>query len=69
MSSDRDYKSYFPVAVTTIKKRNGVNYSGNAVTVNDKLRIRNNEIIPADGILMNAQGFIDYSFLTANLLR
>jgi len=64
LSFDRDYKSYFPLA---IQKR--VNDEWRSVLVyelqkGDEIKVRNMEIIPADGILHEADAYIDYSFVT-----
>ena len=65
LSFERDYKSYFPIAVTKIDK----NKSEKSISVydiekGDRLLIRNNELIPVDGILISGFGQIDYSFVT-----
>lgn len=64
LSFDRDYKSYFPVAVTKIE--NGIQLSTllEEITVGDNLLIRSKELIPADGILVDGTALIDYSFVT-----
>jgi Cu+-exporting ATPase len=64
LSFERDYKSYFPVAVSTIK--NGVENSIPVykLSVNDKFIVRCNEIIPVDSILLKGIARIDYSFVT-----
>lgn len=61
---DRDYKSYFPIAVTAI--RNGREESVPVTQLNqgDHILIRNNELIPADAILLSSRTYIDYSFVT-----
>jgi P-type Cu+ transporter len=64
MSFDRDYTSYFPLAIT-IKDENGQR----AIPVNqlkkgDRIIVRNQELIPADSILLGGEGYIDYSFVT-----
>ena len=65
LSFERDYKSYFPIAVTKItsegKEENIQTYQ---VKKGDRLLIRNQELIPVDGILINGNGQIDYSFVT-----
>jgi len=63
LAFDRDYKSYFPVAVTRL---NGSEESIllEEVKENDILLIRNKELIPADAILESGQALIDYSFVT-----
>jgi Cu+-exporting ATPase len=64
LSFERDYKSYFPVAVTRIVGGIEENVPVYEVKKGDRLLIRNQEIIPADGILMSGEGSIDYSFVT-----
>ncbi|MEQ3499904.1 heavy metal translocating P-type ATPase metal-binding domain-containing protein [Tenacibaculum sp. SSH1-16] len=65
LSFERDYKSYFPIAVTRIttdkKEENTQIYD---VNKGDRLLIRNQELIPVDGILINGEAKIDYSFVT-----
>lgn len=61
---DRDYKSYFPIAIT--KKENGVEKTMvvDKIQPGDVIVVRANELIPADGILTKGKGNIDYSFVT-----
>ncbi|MBZ9651769.1 heavy metal translocating P-type ATPase [Psychroflexus montanilacus] len=72
MSFERDYKSYFPIAVTKInsegKEENTQVYE---IERGDRLLIRNHELLPVDGILMSPSAEIDYSFVTgeAKLVR
>ncbi|MDP5091866.1 MAG: heavy metal translocating P-type ATPase metal-binding domain-containing protein [Polaribacter sp.] len=65
LSFERDFKSYFPIAVTKIladgKEENVQIYE---VKKGDRLLIRNQELIPVDGILINGNAQIDYSFVT-----
>ena len=63
LSFDRDYKSYFPVAVTRLDKKE----ESVAVTdlkKGDRILIRNEELIPTDSILISKVAFIDNSFVT-----
>ena len=65
LSFERDYKSYFPIAVTRISS----NHKEETVQIydikkGDRLLIRNQELIPVDGILINGNAEIDYSFVT-----
>lgn len=65
LSFERDYKSYFPIAITKILPDG----SEEAVQVydikkGDRLLIRNQELIPVDGILISDKTSIDYSFVT-----
>jgi Cu+-exporting ATPase len=64
LSFERDFKSYFPIAVT--KLNNGIEESVPIYDVikGDKLLIRNQELIPVDGILLSAEATLDYSFVT-----
>ncbi len=69
MSFERDYKSYFPVAVTKIKKdKTEVNVAIYDIKKGDRLLIRDKELIPADGILIAGNAQIDYSFVTGESL-
>ncbi len=65
LSFERDYKSYFPIAVTRIdahKKEETVQVY--EIKKGDRLLIRNDELIPVDGIIINGNALIDYSFVT-----
>jgi Cu+-exporting ATPase len=65
LSFERDYKSYFPIAITKIndnKKEETVQVHD--IKRGDRLLIRNEELIPVDGILINGRAQIDYSFVT-----
>lgn len=65
LSFERDYKSYFPIAVTKILKNgNEENIQIYDVKKGDRLLIRNQELIPVDGILINGDAHLDYSFVT-----
>lgn len=65
LSFDRDYKSYFPIAVTQIlSKGKEKTTQVHAIKKGDRLLIRNEELIPVDGILINGNARIDYSFVT-----
>ena len=65
LSFERDYKSYFPIAITRIS-REGKEETAQVhdIKKGDRLLIRNEELIPVDGILINGQARIDYSFVT-----
>jgi len=64
LSFDRNYKSYFPIAVTKINKQIEESILLERIEVNDELIIRNKELIPADAELAEGEGRIDYSFVT-----
>lgn len=65
LSFERDFKSYFPIAVTKINKDSSEdNVAIYDVLKGDRLLIRNQELIPVDGILISESAEIDYSFVT-----
>lgn len=64
LSFERDYKSYFPLAVIRLRENEEEIVSIDQIQKGDRLIIKNNEIIPADSILFNGNGNIDYSFVT-----
>lgn len=64
LAFERDFKSYFPLAVQRIE---GSTLQATAISElkrGDRIRIRNLEIIPADSILIDKVAFVDYSFVT-----
>lgn len=65
LSYDRDYKSFYPIAVTKIDF-NGLqeNILLSELKIGDRIMVRNQEIIPVDCILINGDGNIDNSFIT-----
>ncbi|WP_310559087.1 heavy metal translocating P-type ATPase metal-binding domain-containing protein [Flavobacterium sp.] len=69
LSFERDFKSYFPIAITRINS----DTSEESVPVydiqkGDRLLIRNQELIPVDGILISDKAEIDYSFVTGEAI-
>ena len=64
LSFDRNYKSYFPIAVTKINKQIEESILIEKIEVDDELIIRNKELVPADSELVDGEGRIDYSFVT-----
>ncbi len=64
LSFDRDYKSYFPLAI--LREEEGeLNPTPVAeLAKGDLVAIRNSEIIPADAVLIDEEAAIDYSFIT-----
>ena len=64
LSFERDYTSYFPIAVSVIKGEEEIPTALPNIKVGDTLRIHNEELIPADGILTMGKALIDYSFVT-----
>jgi P-type Cu+ transporter len=68
LSFERDFTSYFPIAVSVLKGETEIPTALPDIIVGDTLRIHNEELIPADGILTRGQAFIDYSFVTGESL-
>lgn len=64
ISFERDYKSYFPVAVAVLKENKETTVPVNQLKIGDRILIRSNEIIPADALLMAGDAKIDFSFVT-----
>lgn len=65
LSYDRDYKSFYPIAVTKVDfdgKQENILLS--EIKIGDRILVRNQEIIPVDAILINGDGNIDNSFIT-----
>jgi Cu+-exporting ATPase len=64
LSFERDYKSYFPIAVTKILNGEEKPVPVQDICEGDRLLIRNEELIPVDGVLIKGEALIDYSFVT-----
>ena len=64
LSFERDYKSYFPIAVSKINQEEETIMPINEIEKDDILLIRNGDIIPVDCILIDGNANIDYSFVT-----
>ncbi len=64
LSFERDYKSYFPIAVHRVE--NGVEKpcSIEQLKPGDKYRVRSGELVPTDSVLVEGEGSIDYSFVS-----
>lgn len=68
LSFDRDYSSYFPVAVSVLKNKKETPTLLPEIKVNDTLLIHHSELIPADGLITKGKALIDYSFVTGESL-
>ncbi len=64
MNFERDYKAYFPLSATIRQNEIEKSIPVSNLMIGNRIIIRQNEIIPADSILMNGDGLIDYSFVT-----
>ncbi len=64
ISFDRDYKSYFPVAVTSLHADGEQQKQVTELEPGEHILIRNNELIPCDSRLVSESALIDYSFVS-----
>lgn len=68
LSFDRDFKSFFPIAVRQKIDGGIVVKPIEKVEAEDVLVIRQDELVPVDGILSKGKAYIDYSFVTGESL-
>lgn len=64
LSFERDYRSYFPVAVTILEDGREKPIPLAHLKKGHRMLIRSNEIIPADAILLKGDAHVDFSFVT-----
>jgi Cu+-exporting ATPase len=64
LAFDRDYKSFFPLAVTRKTAGGEQSVALSELRIGDRLLLRNGELIPTDCILIQGQACVDYSFVT-----
>jgi Cu+-exporting ATPase len=64
ISFDRQYKSYFPLGVTVLKASEEKGIPITQLKKGDIIIIRNEEMVPADAVLLEGQAAIDYSFVS-----
>ncbi|MCU0412209.1 MAG: heavy metal translocating P-type ATPase metal-binding domain-containing protein [Bacteroidetes bacterium] len=64
LNFDRRYEAYLPLAVTVL--RNGITSQAPVTSLKpgDRVLLRNQEVLPADGVLMSERTDVDYSFVT-----
>lgn len=63
LAFDRDFRSYFPIAVARLKGGEEEVCMLEDIKVGDRLRLLNNQVIPADAVLIKGVASIDYSFV------
>ncbi len=68
LSFERDYTSYFPIAVTVLKDKQEIPTALPDIKAGDTILIHNEELIPVDGLLTKGKALIDYSFVTGESL-
>lgn len=64
LSFERDYTSYFPIAVSKLNQEKETIIKIHEIEKGDILVIRNGDIIPVDCELVDGNAHIDYSFVT-----
>jgi Cu+-exporting ATPase len=64
LAFDRDFKSYFPLAVQKLTTQGWKPVVIYELRRGDQIKIRNMEIIPADCVLLDDSAYVDYSFVT-----
>lgn len=64
LSFERDYKSYFPISVQRIEDGTEEACGIEELKKGDLFRVRSGELIPADAVITEGTGAIDYSFVT-----
>jgi len=64
LSFDRDYRSYFPLSVTRKEKEGENSIPIEMIKTGNRILLSNNELIPADAVLIKGPALIDYSFVT-----
>lgn len=68
ISFDRDFKSFFPIAVQVKKEDQFVQVPIEKLKANDVIQIHHSELVPVDAILSKGDAQIDYSFVTGESL-
>jgi Cu+-exporting ATPase len=68
ISFDRDYKSFFPIALNVINNGKITPTEITQVKKNDIIQVYSNDIIPVDAILSKGNAKIDYSFVSGESL-
>ncbi len=64
VSFDRDFKSFFPIAVNVLKDGHAAPVTVDKLRADDVIQIHSQEIIPVDAILSKGNALIDYSFVS-----
>lgn len=64
VSFDRDFKSFFPIAVNVLDENQTHPVTVDQLRPDDVIQIHSQEIIPVDAILSKGDALIDYSFVS-----
>lgn len=63
-SFDKDYQSYFPLSVIKMEGGKETHIPLHGLVVGDEIVVKQNQIVPADAVLMMEATTVDYSFVT-----
>ncbi len=64
LSFERNYKSYFPLAVKVLRDKADAFLNVMELQKGDTIYIHHQELIPADAVISKGKAMIDYSFVT-----
>lgn len=64
ISFDRDFRSYFPISAHLKSPQGWTTVTLDKLTAGDTIAVRNEEIIPADGVITKGNANVDYGFVT-----
>ncbi len=64
LSFERDYKSYFPLGITVVNDDDEEVVPVQKLEKGQRIYIRNEEIIPVDGVILKGEPLIDNAFVT-----
>ena len=64
LSFERDYRSYFPISAIKVVGSGQTTVPITELKPGDHIMVRNQELVPADGVLLNGPARLDYSFVT-----
>ena len=64
LSFEHSYKSYFPISAHLLDGNNWISRSIDQLKKGDRIMVKNEEIVPCDGTLIQGDARIDYSFVT-----
>lgn len=68
ISFDRDFRSFFPIAIDVFKDNIVKSVPVDQIKANDIIHIHHQELIPVDAILSKGNAEVDYSFVTGESL-
>ncbi len=68
LSFEKNFKSFFPLAVSKLENSEEISIPITQIQKNDRLLIKNFEIIPCDSRLISKVATIDYSFISGESL-